>query len=159
MSPLIPHLLTFAVEIAQARPSSALQELLPITVVCEAPGESWGKGGSMHRAITVLVGLSMLELSALVLSGRPLMAEDFASEEVQAGSSLYSRNCAICHGQHMQNPDEEVGAFDLRQFPHDQHDRFVASVSQGKNAMPAWGGVLRPAEVEALWAYVCEGEK
>ena len=32
-------------------------------------------------------------------------------------------------------------------------------VSRGVNAMPAWGGVLKPAEVEALWAYVCEGEK
>jgi mono/diheme cytochrome c family protein len=59
----------------------------------------------------------------------------------------------------MQNPDEEIGAVDLRHFPHDQHDRFVASVSRGVNAMPAWGGVLKPAEVEALWAYVCEGEK
>jgi mono/diheme cytochrome c family protein len=108
----------------------------------------------MHRASAALVALSMLALSA-----QPFRAEDFASEEVQAGSSLYSRNCAICHGQHMENPDADIGAFDLRQFPHDQHDRFVASVSQGVNAMPAWVGVLKPAEVEALWAYVCEGEK
>jgi|EndMetStandDraft_5_1072996.scaffolds.fasta_scaffold338258_1 mono/diheme cytochrome c family protein len=116
-------------------------------------GNPGAKGGSMHHASAALVLLS------LALSAQPLMAEDFAPEEVQAGSSLYSRNCAICHGQHMQNPDEDIGAFDLRQFPHDQHDRFVASVSQGVNAMPAWVGVLKPAEVEALWAYVCEGEK
>jgi mono/diheme cytochrome c family protein len=108
----------------------------------------------MHRTSAALVGLSMLASSA-----QPLMAVDFASEQVQAGSSLYSRNCAICHGHHMQNPDEDIGAFDLRQFPHDQHDRFVASVSQGVNAMPAWVGVLKPAEMEALWAYVCDGEK
>jgi mono/diheme cytochrome c family protein len=108
----------------------------------------------MSRAAAALIVLSMLAWSA-----QPLIAEDFALEQVQAGSSLYSRNCAICHGQHMENPDEDIGAFDLRHFPHDQHDRFVASVSQGVNAMPAWAGVLKPAEVEALWAYVCEGEK
>jgi mono/diheme cytochrome c family protein len=108
----------------------------------------------MHRASAALVALSMLALSA-----QSLVAGDFALEQVQAGSSLYSRNCAICHGQHMQNPDGEIGAFDLRHFPHDQHDRFVASVSQGVNAMPAWVGVLKPAEMEALWAYVCDGEK
>jgi cytochrome c6 len=107
----------------------------------------------MHRASAALVVLS------LALFAQPIMAEEFASEQVQAGSSLYSRNCAICHGHHMQEPDGEIGAFDLRQFPHDQHDRFVASVSRGVNAMPAWDGVLKPAEVEALWAYVCEGEK
>jgi mono/diheme cytochrome c family protein len=108
----------------------------------------------MHRASAALVALSMLAFAA-----QPLMAVDFAPEQVEAGSSLYSRNCAICHGRQMKSPDEEIGAFDLRNFPHDQHDRFVASVSQGVNAMPAWGGVLKPAEMEALWAYVCEGEK
>jgi mono/diheme cytochrome c family protein len=108
----------------------------------------------MDRVSALSVALSMLALSA-----QPLMAVDFTPEQVQAGASLYLRNCAICHGRHMQNPDEEIGAFDLRHFPHDQHDRFVASVSQGVNAMPAWGGVLKPAEMEALWAYVCEGEK
>ena len=108
----------------------------------------------MHCATATLVALLMLTLSA-----QPLTAVEFAPEQVQAGSLLYSRNCAICHGQRMQNPDEEIGAFDLRQFPHDQHDRFVASVSRGLNAMPAWGGVFKPADVEALWAYVCEGEK
>jgi mono/diheme cytochrome c family protein len=108
----------------------------------------------MHRASAALVVLSILALSA-----QSLMAEDFAPEQVQAGSSLYSRNCAICHGQRMQNPDEDIGAINLRHFPHDQHDRFVASVGRGLNVMPAWGGVLKPAEMEALWAYVCEGEK
>jgi mono/diheme cytochrome c family protein len=108
----------------------------------------------MHRASAALVAVSML-----VLCAQPLVAGDFAPEQVKAGSSLFSRNCAICHGRQMQHPDEEIGAFDLRQFPRDQHDRFVASVSRGLNAMPAWGGLLKPAEVEALWAYVCEGEK
>ncbi len=51
------------------------------------------------------------------------------------------------------------GAFDLRTFPHDQHSRFVSSVTNGKNSMPPWGGLLKPVEIEDLWAYVVAGEK
>ena len=56
------------------------------------------------------------------------------------------------------SPDQEIGAFDLRYFPRDGHDRFVTSVSRGKNTMPAWGDSLTAADIEALWAYVCGGE-
>jgi len=30
-------------------------------------------------------------------------------------------------------------------------------VTRGKNQMPPWGGLLKPEEVEALWAYVVAG--
>ena len=53
----------------------------------------------------------------------------------------------------------EIGAFDLRQFPRDQHDRFVNSVTYGKDIMPSWGNELKPADIEALWAYVCTEER
>jgi mono/diheme cytochrome c family protein len=55
----------------------------------------------------------------------------------------------------MSNPE----LFDLRRFPPDQHDRFIRSVTNGKNAMPPWRGQLKPDEIEALWAYVAAGEK
>lgn len=51
------------------------------------------------------------------------------------------------------------GAFDLRTFPHEQHPRFVNSVTNGKNSMPAWGGILKPEDIESLWAYVVAGEQ
>jgi mono/diheme cytochrome c family protein len=51
------------------------------------------------------------------------------------------------------------GAFDLRTFPHDQRARFVNSVTNGKNSMPPWGGLLKPEEIEELWAYVVAGGK
>ena len=104
--------------------------------------------------ITVIALVCML-----VMPGLPLSAEEsFSPEQVQTGSALYSRHCSVCHGSRMQNPDAEIGAADLRQFPHDQHDRFVSSVTQGKNSMPPWADRIEPAEIEALWAYVCVGE-
>jgi mono/diheme cytochrome c family protein len=76
-------------------------------------------------------------------------------EQVQQGSKLYAHHCAPCHGPRMSDPE---GAFDLRKFPPDQHDRFIRSVTGGKNSMPPWGGLLSKDEIESLWAYVTKGE-
>jgi mono/diheme cytochrome c family protein len=80
----------------------------------------------------------------------------FSPKQIRAGAEIFERNCSACHGAHMADPE---GAFDLRTFPHDQHSRFVNSVTNGKNSMPPWGGLLKPEEIEDLWAYVVTGEK
>jgi mono/diheme cytochrome c family protein len=97
----------------------------------------------------------------LLLGGFALLcvtasAEDFPPERIKAGASIYSRNCSPCHGTRMQNPE---AAFDLRTFPPDQHDRFVSSVTHGKNQMPPWGDLLDAEDIESLWAYVMAGER
>jgi mono/diheme cytochrome c family protein len=68
------------------------------------------------------------------------------------GKTSYRKRCARCHGVNMINPG--VGVFDLRTFPPDDKARFVDSVSNGKNAMPSWGAVLKPEGMDALWLYV-----
>ena len=50
-------------------------------------------------------------------------------------------------------------AFNLRKFPPDQRDRFVSSVTRGKNQMPPWGDFFKPDQLEALWAYIMAGER
>ncbi len=75
-------------------------------------------------------------------------------EQIAAGAELYSVNCAPCHGARMQDPN---AAFNLRKFPPDQHERFVNSVTRGKNQMPPWGDFFKPDQLEALWAYVMAG--
>ena len=83
-------------------------------------------------------------------------AKNFSSQQVNAGSKIYAQTCAPCHGVRMADPE---GAFDLRKFPRDGHDRFITSVTKGKNSMPPWGSLLSPDEVESLWAYVMAGER
>lgn len=78
------------------------------------------------------------------------------AQRVTLGAEIYARNCSACHGARMLDPQ---GAFDLRKFPIDQRERFVTSVSKGKNAMPPWGDVLKAEEIEALWLYVTTGER
>jgi mono/diheme cytochrome c family protein len=95
-------------------------------------------------------------IGALALMGASAASgQEFTPDQLRAGAEIFERNCAPCHGPRMQDPES---AFDLRKFPHNQHDRFVSSVTRGKNQMPPWGDMLKTEEIEALWAYVTTGE-
>ena len=99
--------------------------------------------------------LVVLPVLALAVLRAPAAAEENVPPgEAARGAEIYARNCSPCHGPRLNG---EESAFDLRKFPRDQHDRFVASVTRGKNAMPPWGDLLKADEVEALWAYVVTG--
>ena len=79
----------------------------------------------------------------------------FPPEQVRLGSEIYALNCSPCHGPKLYG---EESAFDLRTFPRNERERFINSVTRGKNQMPPWGGLIKPEEIEALWAYVATGE-
>jgi cytochrome c55X len=69
------------------------------------------------------------------------------------GQQLYAHHCSHCHGFNMVNAG--TIAFDLRKFPHGDKDRFVHSVTYGKNnRMPSWGDLLTTDDIDKLWAYV-----
>jgi mono/diheme cytochrome c family protein len=78
-----------------------------------------------------------------------------ASPTPERGKQLYQSYCARCHGVNMVN----VGgaALDLRTLTAEERERFERSVTHGVRAMPAWGGILKPADVQALWSYVMAG--
>ena len=80
----------------------------------------------------------------------------FSPEQVMRGAEVYAQNCSPCHGPRLYG---EESAFDLRNFPRGARERFINSVTRGKNAMPPWGGLLKPEEIESLWAYVATGDK
>jgi cytochrome c55X len=69
------------------------------------------------------------------------------------GLQLYAHHCSHCHGINMVNAGNI--AFDLRTFPHNDKNRFVNSVTSGKNnRMPPWGDLLSKDDIDCLWAYV-----
>jgi mono/diheme cytochrome c family protein len=107
------------------------------------------------------VGFWMAAFGAVVfVTSSGFAAEVSASDPVQVvrGKALYGTNCLHCHGFNMVTPG--TVAFDLREFPHDDKARFVNSVTHGKNGrMPAWGDILKPDEIDDLWAYVLTGGK
>ncbi|MDR3464737.1 MAG: cytochrome c [Xanthobacteraceae bacterium] len=110
-----------------------------------------------------VVGLTLVAASIAVAAETTTTTaalEPTASDPALAikGRTLYATNCVHCHGVNMVTPG--TVAFDLREFPHDDHARFVHSVTNGKNnRMPPWGDILKPDEIDALWAYVLTGGK
>lgn len=88
--------------------------------------------------------------AAQVQPAAPLPPADPA--QVAQGQQLFKAFCQKCHGIDMVSPGPPF--YDLRGFPHDEKPRFINSVTNGKRAMPAWGAIVKPVEIESLWAYV-----
>jgi mono/diheme cytochrome c family protein len=101
----------------------------------------------LRRATCAVVGLACI----LPLAISRAAAED---EAAARGERLYNKYCATCHGDDLQN--NSGIAFDLRRLKAGERARFVNSVLHGKNAMPAWQGVLAPPQLDDLWAYIRE---
>ena len=104
-------------------------------------------------------GIGIASLVAAALACAPAAAQGqrapgFSAAQLATGAEIYARNCSPCHGARMLDPQ---GAADLRKFPRGERERFINSVTRGKNQMPPWGDLLKPEEVEALWAYVVAG--
>jgi mono/diheme cytochrome c family protein len=100
--------------------------------------------------------LTAIALALAVCAHAAAAHEGFAPEQIGKGAAIYEQNCSPCHGNRMLDPNS---AFDLRTFPADQKGRFMNSVLKGRNAMPPWADLLKPEDVEALWAYVRAGER
>ncbi len=71
--------------------------------------------------------------------------------DAEAGRRVYVSSCQRCHGINLVT--NGIG-FDLRTFPAHDRARFDRSVLQGLRAMPAWGGTLKPGQLDQLWAYI-----
>ncbi len=102
-------------------------------------------------AFALGLALACASAAAQDAGGKP-----FAAEQIVKGSALYETHCQTCHGPRLANPE---WAKDLRKFPREDHARFVDTVTHGVRNMPPWEDVLKPDDVEALWAYVVTGER
>jgi len=106
----------------------------------------------MPRIITLAAALP---LALACASGTAQSPGNFPPEQIKRGATIYAANCESCHGVRMIGPP---WAIDLATFPRDNPARFVDSVTNGVRTMPPWGDVLKPDEIQALWAYVVAGE-
>jgi cytochrome c6 len=118
------------------------------------------RGNTRYRSFrlsNLLLGVLLCSVTAEL----PAMAgteDHFSPALVKRGEQTYLINCSRCHGVRLVNPAGYT--FDLRHFPPNERDRFFHSVTQGKGNMPAWGDLLKPDQIEALWAYIkTEGAK
>lgn len=92
---------------------------------------------------------TLLTAALLALFGAPATADDAL---LASGKTVYKQFCSHCHGLDMKNPG--TSSYDLRKWPQDDKETFVKSVMEGKGDMPAWGDILLPDELDAIWHYV-----
>jgi cytochrome c6 len=94
---------------------------------------------------------------ALVLGAAPSFAADSAH-----GAQVFSANCAACHmgGGNVVNAERTLKADALKAYLAgyaDGPETAVAyQVTNGKNAMPAFGGKLSAGDIADVSAYVIE---
>jgi mono/diheme cytochrome c family protein len=91
-------------------------------------------------------------IAALFACTTPAFAQE-KHAAAEAGAAIYDDYCSRCHGEGLRNTSGGV-TFDLRRLRPTEHERFVKSVLNGKKDMPPWRGVLRPDQVEEVWAYI-----
>jgi mono/diheme cytochrome c family protein len=106
---------------------------------------------ALLKRVLRLIGLFSVSASLIsVLVPRRSAAQAFQAEK---GAVIYAQRCSPCHGEDLNNVSGGW-SFDLRRLHSDEHDRFVDSVTSGKDNMPSWYGILTAEEIEAIWAYI-----
>lgn len=86
----------------------------------------------------------------------------FAKGSAKEGKKVYKQNCALCHGA--KGAGDGPGAAGLNPkpanfakgvFKYGSKDADLAKIIKlGKGMMPAWGSVLKPADVDNVIAYI-----
>jgi cytochrome c6 len=84
---------------------------------------------------------------------RPALAAD-----AQAGAAVFSANCAACHmgGKNMVNPAKTLSKADLEKYAMLSSEAIVTQATNGKNAMPAFGGRLSDEDLANVAAYILD---
>ena len=104
----------------------------------------------MKKIISVL----FLAISIFTFAfSSPALAADAA-----AGAGVFSANCAACHagGKNTVNPQKTLQKEDLVKYEMFSAEAIITQVTNGKNAMPAFRGRLKPDQIENVAAYVLE---
>jgi len=96
--------------------------------------------------------------AAVTLAAAPAFAADAA-----AGESIFSGNCAACHagGQNVIMPEKTLEQAALEEYLDGGANpaSVVKQVTNGKNAMPAFGGRLSDDDIANVAAYVIQTAK
>ena len=100
--------------------------------------------------------LSIILLAVAVFGlafSRPALAADTA-----AGAQIFSANCAACHmgGGNIVMAQKTLKKEALEKYGMDSMEKIVYQVTNGKGAMPRFGGRLNSDQIDNVAAYVLE---
>nr|YP_010338742.1 cytochrome c553 [Glaucosphaera vacuolata]UNJ18692.1 cytochrome c553 [Glaucosphaera vacuolata] len=80
----------------------------------------------------------------------------FAEVDLDHGAQIFSANCSACHagGNNVINPERTLKKEALEQYGMKSVEAITNQVTNGKNAMPAFGGRLSSSDIEDVANYV-----
>ena len=102
----------------------------------------------------------MKRIISLLLLGITIFTFAFSSPALAAdtvnGAKIFSANCAACHagGRNLVQAQKTLKKGDLEKYGMYSQEAIISQVTKGKNAMPAFGGRLKPEQIEDVAAYV-----
>jgi len=101
------------------------------------------------RKIIMRLFLTVLSTFSLWLMIHVNTVAVAAEVDLDAGSTVFSANCAACHagGENLLNPMKTLKIDDLEKFEMNSINAITTQVTNGKNAMPAFGGRLSDEEI------------
>ena len=97
----------------------------------------------------VLVAIAVLTVAFVP----PAQAADAA-----AGAGIFQNNCTACHlgGNNVVMAPKTLKKDALEKYGMDSAEAIINQVTNGKGAMPAFGGRLSNADIENVAAYVLD---
>ncbi|MFB8795252.1 MAG: c-type cytochrome [Microcoleus sp.] len=101
-----------------------------------------------------LLSIALLAFAIFTVGfGRPALAGDAAN-----GAKIFSANCAACHigGGNVVMGMKTLKKAALEKYGMNSIEAITTQVTNGKNAMPAFKGRLKPAQIEDVATYVLE---
>ncbi|OKH49365.1 cytochrome C6 [Calothrix sp. HK-06] len=103
----------------------------------------------MKRIVSVLLlGVAIFTFAF----SRPALADG----DAVAGGKIFNANCASCHagGKNLVNAQKTLQKDALEKYNMYSEEAIITQVTKGKNAMPAFGGRLKPEQIANVASYV-----
>ena len=96
------------------------------------------------------IAFTLLAITSFAFAD-PVLAGDAAN-----GGKIFGANCAACHmgGNNVVNAAKTLKQDALKQYDMYSLDAIKYQVTNGKNAMPAFGSKLTDAQIEDVATYV-----
>nr|YP_010336899.1 cytochrome c553 [Madagascaria erythrocladioides]QUE28936.1 PetJ [Madagascaria erythrocladioides]UNJ16484.1 cytochrome c553 [Madagascaria erythrocladioides] len=102
----------------------------------------------MNRLLCLAASSAMLAIGTI--SGQALAAD------IEHGAQVFTANCSACHagGNNVIMPEKTLKKEALAEYGMNSVAAITNQVTNGKNAMPAFGGRLTDGDIEDVANYV-----
>jgi len=95
--------------------------------------------------------LCVAAFAGTALSTPAALAQEPDKAKIEAGEQTFNEYCSTCHGDNLKSTGQIP---DLRRLKAADRPKFETTVTNGRNQMPPWKGVLKPDQIDGLWSYI-----